>query len=48
VAPFADGVRLDGDTVWYGRLVSSERPMVSIRHTGDILDGQAESGEVRF
>jgi len=49
VAPFAAGVRNEDDTVWYGRLVSSERPMVSIRHTGDIRQGQGtDTGQVSF
>ena len=26
--------------MWYGRLVSSERPSVAVRHTGDVRAGQ--------
>jgi stress response protein SCP2 len=34
-------VRGQADTVWYGNLMSSERPSVSVRHTGDIRAGQS-------
>jgi hypothetical protein len=39
------GVRSDADTVWFGNLMSSERPAVSVRHTGDVRAGQGGQGD---